>query len=422
MRARLVAAAVLLSACRPLAFVGSADDGAVDVLDATRDPDDDAGDANDANDSGDANDTAVPPDVAAPDERLGLGGRGLAVTYDGVIDDRAIRFVYVGDDGALHVERRDSDALGRLCERAFEPPGGYALVSAPTVPLTSGVVLVAAREAGSGHLRFLAMAAQDVPSTCGHGFSAWGALPDAPAGRLFASAPGAVTLPLAPADGGPRVWAFAVAEDGALLTTEASLVTAPLSWAPWSVSPPFPPGERALSAPSANASSARAFQVTVLAGSSVGRRFLTRTFDVLAHLWTPTWEALDAGAAEPDSGWSATLFQIDPRFVRGGNPYGAWRLFRARTGAYWAQVSVDRPDALPGFSAWSDAGNPFADRGVKPSAPVIASRRNARQVSGELLVLSTPAAGPRVVRYTTTWRDAFEDPPGRWREAPDPLR
>ncbi|MFO0603311.1 MAG: hypothetical protein U0324_09065 [Polyangiales bacterium] len=416
MRARLVAA-VLLSACRPLAFVGSADDGAVDVFDAPRDRDDDVNDVNDTNDA------AVPPDVAASDERLGLGGRGLAVTYDGLIDGRAIRFVYVGDDGALHVERRDSDTLGRQCERAFEPPGGYTLVSAPTVPLTSGVVLVAAREAGSGHLRFFAMAAQDVPSTCGHGFSAWGALPDAPAGSLFASAPGAVTLPLMATDGGPRVWAFAVTEDGALLATEASLVTAALSWAPWSASPPLPPGERALSAPSMNPTSGRAFQVTVLAESPGGRRrFLTRSFDVLARLWTPTWEGVDAGAAEPDSGWSATLFQIDPRFVRGGGPYGAWRLFRARTGAYWTQVSVDRPDALPGFSAWSDAGNPFADRGVKPSAPVIASRRNAREVAGELLVLSTPAVGPRVVRYTTTWRDAFEDPPGRWREAPDPLR
>ncbi len=415
MRARLVAAAVLLSACRPLAFVGSADDGAVVVLDA--------GNASDASDASEPGDAAIPLDIAAPDERLGLGGRGLAVTYDGVVDDRAIRFVYVGDDGALHVERRDSDTLGRLCERAFEPPSGYTLVSAPTVPLTSGVVLVAAREAGSGHLRFLAMAAQDVPSTCGHGFSAWGALPDAPTGRLFASAPGAVRLPLAPADGGPRVWAFAVAEDGALLLTEASLVTAPLSWAPWSASPPFPPGERALAAPTANVSSGRAFHVTVLAESPGGRRrFLTRAFDVLNRLWTPTWEAVDAGGAEPDSGWSATLFGIDPRFVHGSNPYGAWRLFRARMGAYWTQVSVDRPDALPGFSAWSDAGNPFADRGVKPSAPVIASRRNAREVAGELLVLSTPAAGPRVVRYTTTWRDAFEDPPGRWREAPDPLR
>jgi hypothetical protein len=422
MRARLVAAAVLLSACRPLAFVGSADDGSVIVLDAPRERDDDVGDASDANESGDVGDATIPPDVAAPDERLGLGGRDLAVTYDGVIDDRAIRIVYVGDDGALHVERRDSDTLGRLCERAFEPPSGYTLVSAPTVPLTSGVVLVAARETGSGHLRFLAMAAQDVPSTCGHGFSAWGALPDAPAGRLFASAPGAVSLRLAPADGGPRVWVLAVAEDGALLVTEASLVAAALSWAPWSASP-FPPGERVLSAPSANSTSGRTFQVTVLAESPGGRRrFLTRSFDGIVRLWTPTWEGVDAGGAEPDSGWRATNFGIDPRFVRGGPPYGTWRLFRAHTGAYWTQVSVDRPEALPGFSAWSDAGNPFADRGAKPSAPVIASRRNAREVAGELLVLSTPAAGPRVVRYTTTWLDTLEDPPGRWREAPDPLR
>ena len=230
-------------------------------------------------------------------------------------------------------------------------------------------------------------------------------------------------LPLAVADGGPRVWAHAIAEDGTLLATEASLVSANLSWAPWSASPPFPPGERVLSAPSVNVTSGRAFQVTVLAESSGGRRrFLTRAFDVLARLWTPTWEGVDAGGVAPDSGWSATIFQIDPRFVRGGGPYGAWRLFRADTGAYWTQVSVDRPDALPGFSAWSEAGNPFVDRGVKPSAPVIASRRNAREVAGELLVLSTPAVGPRVVRYTTTWRDTFEDPPGRWREAPDPLR
>lgn len=420
MKAGLVALLALLGACRPLVYVGSAEDGSIDGP-VTDGPRDDAGAGDDGRDVPD--ETADVPDATAPEERLGIGGRGLAVTYDGVVDDRAIRFVYVGDDGDLHVERRDSETLSRLCERTFAPPAGYALVSAPTVPVTSGVVLVSAREVATGTLRVIAMVAQSVPTPCGDGFSPWAALPDAPDGQRLASAPGASTLPLVAADGGPRVWAFALTDRGALLQTDASLGTSPLAWSPWTTCPPIPAGERRLSAPVAAVGSGRSFYVNVLTESSQGRRhFLQLVFDAPSRAWTPAWEILDPDAHPPDTALSVALFEIDRRYVRDAVPYGAWRLFRAQTGAYWAQAWVDRADALPGYGAWSNVGNPFADRGIKPGLPVFAPRRNARVVAGEILVLSTPTVGPRVVRYSSTWFDTLEDPPGRWREAPDPLR
>ncbi len=417
MRAHLVAA-VLLSACRPLTFVGSADDGAVDVRDAPRDRDDDGGDGGDVPDAGD--DAADVPDVSATEERLGIGGRGIALAADGVADDRAIRVVYVGDDGVLRVERRDSDSLARLCEQTFPPPAGYVFASAPAVHPISPLVLIATREAASGRIRHHALTPSTTPTSCGAGFFPWAALPDAPAGQALVSAPGVVALPLGEET---RAVAVSLTDDGALLSTEASLSNEAAIWSPWTRWPSLPDGERVVASPTAQVHSAVTILVLLTVEAPGGRRrVIERPFELTGRRWGPAWTSIETAVRGPDSPLSVLVFTIDPRVRQGPHPYGTWRLYRDAAGDYWGQVAAERRGELLGYSAWANHGNPFNDRGVKPAAPVISPRRNATHPTGELLMLSTPSAGPRVLRYTSTWLDTLEDPPGRWREAPDPLR
>lgn len=399
---------VLLVGCREYVVVGmrgTPGDAAADVsADAATDVSDDSA-----------------PDVAPPltaTERLGLHTRGVAVVPDGVDDANAIRFVYVGDDGRLHVERRRSDTLARACELVVSPPEGSVLASAPAAIDEESVVVVASRD-GAGNLRYHALRSSPEAGPCGATLSPWEALPDAPAGLSFRSAPTAVFTYLDTA----RIWIVAaLLTDGRVWTTERPAAS-PRPWSPWSPWPTLPPGEEAVSAPSADHEGAAGTTLTVLTQDAQRRRRQRRmSFYLVTRVWAPAWREEPPIESEADSVVAQRVFEVDPRYRQGPSPYGAWRAVRDVNGVVWAQSMLQRHGFADAWSAWQRFGDPFLDRGTKSTAPVIAPRRDARQIAGEMLFLEVPMTGPAVVRYTSAWFDEPVEGLGFWREAPDPLR
>ncbi len=408
MRARVAVAVVLAFGCRE------------DVVVSTRVPPSDGGDVVVADAASDAAADAA-PDVTPPrtaSERLGMHTRGVAVIADGVDDARSIRFVYTGDDGRLHVERRLSATLARACEVTVAPPDGATLVSAPASIDEEAAVVVAARDRG-GAIRYHALRALRDAGPCGAALSAWEPLPEAPAGVSFRSAPAALWALLE----GQRVWTVvALASDGRVWSV-ARLSTSPGAWSQWMQWPATPPGEEVVSAPASDHEGAAGVLVSVLTQDARGRRRQRRmSFYVVTRVWAPAWREEEMPAVDVDAALAQRVFEVEARYRQGPSPYGLWRAVRDVNGAVWTQSLLQRHGFADAWTAWRSFGDPFAGLGVKSTAPLIAPRRDARQIAGEMLFLSVALHGPAAVRYTSAWFDEPVDPPGRWREAPDPLR
>lgn len=363
---------------------------------------------------------------AAPDavslltreERLGMHTSGVAVIADGVDDARAIRFVYVGDDGQLHVERRLSETLARACEQALAPPAGFTLASAPASSAQRGMIVVAARD-GADAIRYHALHALPEAGPCGAALSAWELLPEATRGVRFRSSPAVLQSEV----NGMFFWTVsALASDGGVWSTTRHVGPSG-AWTPWTRWPALPTGEEAVSAPSLDHEGADGVHLFVVTEDARGqRRQRVMSWFLPARIWRPAWREEDAPGADFDAAISQRVFEIEPSYRQGPSPYGLWRALRAVDGTVWTQSLFQRPGFAHSWTAWQSFGRPFADLRAKSSAPVIAPRRDARTVSGELLFLSVALNGPAVVRYTSAWSYEPVDPPGQWREAPDRLR
>lgn len=416
---------VALGACRVVTFVGasaagpdaSAADAAVtaDVtVDGTTDVQADAPPA-------DAPRGDVPDGFdQASLERYGLVHRGITVIPDGVSDERAFRLAYLGEDGRVRVERRASESLARECERGFDPPADAELVTAPAAPYQRSELYALGRERRSGALHYYALLGTGQPDTCGEGFDPWVALPEAPAGVAFRSAPAAVYMPMAP--GGARVWVAAVTGDATVHLCERPALPGAPRWAPWIAMPPVTEGERIVSAPSIIVGGVNTFVVGVLTEDAAGRRRLReRNFQLPERSWGPAWTEQETGRGAPESETAQLVFEIDPRYRQGAHIYGAWRLYRDQRSAVWAQCYGERVGFSLGWGPWTDLGAPFGDRVVKVGRVVATPRRNIPRGAGEVLLLAEPLSGPRSLRYLSSWFDAPAGAAARWAEIPDPL-
>ncbi len=416
-----------LGGCRVVTFVGTS---AADT-DASRA---DASLAVDANTDADADvDVApdVPRDASTSDvsdgfdqaqlERYGLVRRGIGVIPDGVSDERSFRIAYLGEDGRVRVERRASESLARECERSFDPPADADLVAAPAVPYQRSELYALGRDRRSGTLRYYALLGTGMPDTCGEGFDPWVALPEAPTGTTFRSAPAAVFMPFAP--GGRLVWVAAVTGESTVHLSERPLLPGAPRWERWIAMPPIPEGERIVSAPSVAIGGVNTFNVGVLTEDVLGRRRLReRHFQLPERVWAPTWTEQETGGGVPESEVSHVVFEIDPRYQQGPHPYATWRLYRDQRGEVWAQVYGERRGFSLGWGPWTDLGAPFEDLVAKVGRVVATPRRNIPMGQGEVMVLAEPLSGPRTLRYVSSWFDTPTGSAARWTDVPDPLR
>lgn len=425
LRHALLVVVLALGGCRVVTFVGTS----AAEPDASRA--DTSLDATDAESDAGATPDAPPSDAGTADvsdgfdqaqlERYGLVHRGIGVIPDGVSDESSFRIAYLGEDRRVRVERRGSESLARECERSFDPPDDADLVAAPVVPYQRSELYVLGRERRSGALRHYALLGTGQPDACGEGFGSWAALPEAPAGTTFRSAPGAVFLPLAP--GGASVWVAAVTGESTVHLCERTVLPGAPRWASWIAMPRIPEGERIVSAPNVTGGGVNTFSVDLLTEDAAGRRRLRgRHFQLPERVWSPTWTENETGRGVPESELSSVVFEIDPRHQQGAHPYAVWRLYRDPRGDVWAQVYGERRGFSLGWGPWTDLGAPFGDRVVKVGRVSITPRRNIPMGRGEVMVLAEPLSGPRTLRYLTSWFDAPEGAAARWTGAPDPLR